>query len=542
MAAIRAVKHTHAVHCPFTPATNKKGFLKGKALPAHFFQKSLTKNIVEKGINTERIHPIQELHSSLLANDIDRVRQLFPKTLELDENTQYDLTSLYHNLKSDAKAKQLCETFKRLYNEHIVQQAVLQNNSKLLQGSLAEECEIHKMSEEHVIKTLEALNTPQAKRLASEITSISKIPFKRHKLIPIDMLDVCIAAEAALKKLAGKTKITYMNASKLNTCRACVLDPVKRTFTILSKRYGELDAEGAFKRVSDAVEVAFKNGSSHARRVAHVRNKPDEYIPSAELKYELEFGQIIAWTRYKSKNRPYEKKTLMLQEVYDHDLYVFTGHTDEESRKKISLPDMIQVLEDAGKTLLRMHENGIVHRDVKAKNILYRKDANGNVQAKLIDFGHCYIPDEDTQLRKRTKGYGTLRYTAPDLLENPSMKGDPLFLAKAEDAYALGQCIYEVYLQQATPWGSIAYRALKKKGNVEENRATAIRLQKEEAEWLRKESEKGPKTAEKALFEITAKLLEPKPKKRMQIPEFMNALYDLKAKYATVLAVEKSRS
>lgn len=535
MAAIRAVKHTHAVHCPFTPAKNKKSYLKGKALPPHLFHNSLSHTLVEKGINTERIHPVQELRKALITNEIDRVKQLLPKTLELDENTQYDLTSLYHNLKSDANTKQAYDTFKRLYNEHVVEQAVLQNNPKLLQGSLAEECEIHKMSEEYVVKTLEALNNSQAKRIASEITAISNIPFKRHKLIPIDMLEVCIAAEAELKRLAGKTKVVYMNATKLNTCRACVLDPVKRTFTILSKRFGELDAEGAFKRVSDAVEVAVKNNSAVARRVAHVRNKPDEYIPSSELKYELEFGQIISWTRYKSKNRPYEKKTLILQDVYDHDLYVFTGHTEEEYRKKISLPDMIKVLEDAGKTLLRMHENGIVHRDVKAKNILYRKDADGSVHAKLIDFGHCYIPDESTHLKKRTKGYGTLRYTAPDLLENPSMKGDPLFLAKAEDAYALGQCIYEVYLQEATPWGSIAYRALKKKHNAEENKATAIRLQKEEAEWLLKESEKGPKTAEKELFRIASRLLEPKPKKRMQIPEFMSALYDLKAKYATVL-------
>jgi hypothetical protein len=39
---------------------------------------------------------------------------------------------------------------------------------------------------------------------------------------------------------------------------------------------------------------------------------------------------------------------------------------------------------------------------------------------------------------------------------------------------------------------------------------------------------------------IMAKLLEPNPKKRMQLPEFMSALFDLKAKYATLWDVVKN--
>ena len=52
-------------------------------------------------------------------------------------------------------------------------------------------------------------------------------------------------------------------------------------------------------------------------------------------------------------------------------LYVY--HLLPERRKKISLEEMLDVLEDVGKTLLKMHEDGLVHRDVKAKNVLYRK-------------------------------------------------------------------------------------------------------------------------------------------------------------------------
>lgn len=527
MATIRPVQRTHCMHGPLKLATKKQPSQAAKRLPTHLFTKAQMHSLVEKGVVVERPGNVKELHTALLTNEVARARELFSKTLELDDETQDDLTSLYHNLKSDSRAKLASESFKKLYCEHTIKQSALLSDHEILQSPLAEQC--RDMTRDELIETLDSMENPKAKRLASEIAAISNISFSRHKLAPMDMLEVCIAAEDTMSNLSNKTKTVYKRPDELKTIRGCVLDPVHNRFTILSKSHGKLDAQGAFKRVSDAVEVTLKKTSANARSVAHVRNRADEHIPSSELRYEFEFGQVIGWTRYNSKNRPYEKKTLMLQEMYDHDLYIFTEFTSEKHRKKISLEDMVNVLEDAGKTLLEMHEKGIVHRDVKAKNILYKKDENGVAHGKLIDFGHCHVPEESTYLRKRTKGYGTLRYTAPELLEKPSMKGDILALSKAEDAYSLGQCIFEVYFQQATPWGSITYRALKKTKNSEENRATAIRLQKETAAWAAKEAKNAPESAERELVRIMARLLEPNPKKRMKIPEFMKAITELKS-------------
>ncbi len=446
---------------------------------------------------------------------------------------------LYRELAADKSTTKELEQFKKLYCKYAVEQAVKQNSPTILSQDLAEKCNIKAMPKEKVIKTLQEVakstNNTQIARIANEIDAISKIEFGRHKLMPIDMLQICIVADTVLETLSQTLHPVYLRGLEQGICRSCVIDPVNRSFTILSKSHGELYAEGAFKRVSDAVEIAIKGETATAaRRVAHVRNKADEYVPESEIEYERRYGKIISWLRYSAKNRPYETKTIFLQEVYDHDLYIFTEFTPEERRKTISLEDLVSVLYDAGKTLLKMHEDGLAHRDVKAKNVLYMKDSNGKVHGKLIDYGHTYVPTAESQLRKRKRGYGTLRYTSPDVLEKPSLKGDPLFLAKAEDAYALGEMIYEVYLQQATPWGSLAYRALKGKSKAKEKRKEAIRLQKEEAAYIDEISKTPPKTLEKELFAITARLLEPNPFKRMQLPEFMRALRNLKSKCAIV--------
>ncbi len=532
MAAVKSISsRAHASLASLRGHTKPKSHAKGKSIPHHLFAK-----IVEKGTVAELQKNLTNIREALGSKEIEKAKQLFRTAVKQDKTIEL---ALYTDLATDAKAKKSFASFKNLYCEYAAQEAVVQNNPEILDQALVEECECRKITKEHYITALNELDTPQSKKLASAISVISKVPFERHQLEPLDMLQVSIAADAALKLLEGRTDSIYMRAEDLGAKRACVLDPLRNAFTILSKSYGELQAEGAFKRVSDAVDVLLKEDSAKARSVAHVRNKADEYIPHSELQYEFMYGDNITWCRYKSKNRPDEVKTVIIQKLYDHDLYTFTSYWPEEWRKKITLEEMIQVLEDVGKTVQKMHADGNVHRDIKAKNALYRKKSNGKCEARLIDFGHTYVPKEEYYERKRRKGYGTLRYTAPDLLENPGMKGDPLFLAKAEDMYAIGEMIYEVFFQDATPWGSITYRALKKKGDYKELRKTAIRLQKEAFARLTKEGKSRPNTLEKDLIAIVAHLLDPDPKKRMKIEEFMSALYDLKARYAKLHSLEK---
>jgi serine/threonine-protein kinase len=94
-------------------------------------------------------------------------------------------------------------------------------------------------------------------------------------------------------------------------------------------------------------------------------------------------------------------------------------------------PEVLRVATEVASGLAALHEKGIVHRDIKASNILI--DQNG--AAMLTDFGlakgRAY-----TALTKPGQVLGTLDYLAPELI-----KGEQA--TEASDVYALGCLTYE---------------------------------------------------------------------------------------------------
>jgi len=469
---------------------------------------------------------ISEIVQAAKALDLQRVIKAFHAA----ENMERFASQAHTELAFDKKAKNAIETLKTGYLVAIIQQACIQREFRVLLNPLAKNWRIESLSTEHILETLYDLDSSFSRRLAHEIEAISSIDFNRHKLDPLQMLKICLFSEKELERAKDKTELVYIRAQESLMPRCLVIDPNRVAFTILSKKHGALKAEGAFKRVTDAIDVTPLEKGLKARRVVRLISKAYEEISSKELAFEELYGKILNWMHYASKRRTKETKTQILDEAFDHDLYIFTAYTPEEQRKKLPFPELLQVLQDVGRTLSKMHQDGVVHHDFKTKNVLYRKLPSGKVEAKIIDFGHCYKPRESsTYLKKRKKGYGTLRYTSVDALENPRLKDDVRALAKAEDMYALGSLIYELYFQKPTPWGSEVYKALKATENRERHRKKAIRLQRETAHELADLSNRTNGDIETEFIWIISRLLEPNPQSRMKIGEFTNALKKVNA-------------
>ena len=71
---------------------------------------------------------------------------------------------------------------------------------------------------------------------------------------------------------------------------------------------------------------------------------------------------------------------------------------------------------DAAKGIQYLHENGILHRDIKPDNFLVISLDENLVNAKLTDFGSARNFNLLMTNMTFTKGVGTPKYMAPEIL------------------------------------------------------------------------------------------------------------------------------
>lgn len=105
-----------------------------------------------------------------------------------------------------------------------------------------------------------------------------------------------------------------------------------------------------------------------------------------------------------------------------------TGHS-------ISLKRSLEIILSLAEALRHLHENGIVHRDVKPENVLITEEG----EVKLIDFGIAETIGKQPLIRSENP-IGTPGYMSPERKKDPD-NTDP-----SSDIYSLGVLAYELVL------------------------------------------------------------------------------------------------
>jgi eukaryotic-like serine/threonine-protein kinase len=99
-----------------------------------------------------------------------------------------------------------------------------------------------------------------------------------------------------------------------------------------------------------------------------------------------------------------------------------------------------RLVETLARAVHYMHQQGILHRDLKPNNVLLMADGT----AKITDFGLAKILDADVGLTRTEALIGTPSYIAPE-----QAAGDAKQVGTSADVYSLGATLYELLTGRA---------------------------------------------------------------------------------------------
>jgi serine/threonine protein kinase len=119
--------------------------------------------------------------------------------------------------------------------------------------------------------------------------------------------------------------------------------------------------------------------------------------------------------------------------------------------KRLSLARVVRWASEVTRALNWVHQKGVIHRDVKSANVLLGIDGS----VVLCDFGLAHIKREPRERKGRYGNWGTLTYSAPEVLRGASY-------SYPADLYSLGVVIAEMVCLPLSPFLSSTFSTLAK--------------------------------------------------------------------------------
>lgn len=115
--------------------------------------------------------------------------------------------------------------------------------------------------------------------------------------------------------------------------------------------------------------------------------------------------------------------------------YIDGGTLRDLMQRGLTVPQILDVVTDVARALHYAHDKGVVHRDVKPSNILYKADGT----VVLADFGIAKAMDTTSTATMAGASIGTPDYMSPE-----QARGEPV--DGRSDLYALGVMFYELLI------------------------------------------------------------------------------------------------
>ncbi|HEY0481557.1 MAG TPA: serine/threonine-protein kinase [Kofleriaceae bacterium] len=120
----------------------------------------------------------------------------------------------------------------------------------------------------------------------------------------------------------------------------------------------------------------------------------------------------------------------------------------------VPAPRALRIARDVASALSETHAAGVIHRDLKPGNVMWRRDRNGDDRITLVDFGIAVCRPGNADAARLTTGglIGTPHYMSPELAQGEQVD------ARA-DLYALGCLLFEL-VTGTTPFEGSGFEVL----------------------------------------------------------------------------------
>ena len=137
-------------------------------------------------------------------------------------------------------------------------------------------------------------------------------------------------------------------------------------------------------------------------------------------------------------------------EVKDSRLHIFMEYCEGNlssfiQQNELNIQTKFDVLKQVARGMAFIHENRIIHKDLKPDNILIKKIKAKNVTVKVADFGLAYTLDEDENTTTLSLSFGGSRpYMAPEMLQAALSKDSNIPRTYKVDVWSFGVVTYKV--------------------------------------------------------------------------------------------------
>jgi hypothetical protein len=176
----------------------------------------------------------------------------------------------------------------------------------------------------------------------------------------------------------------------------------------------------------------------------------DTVQKEAKLQARLQHPNVVQLVGYAAE----ESQHMIVSELMSKDLRSYLDETVHkgQTRPPVSLLLAVDIMLQIAEPMKYLHENGMMHRDLKANNILINVveskelGISPSVQVKLTDFGRSKLNLVNSRFTSRQTG-GTL-WRAPEVFED---KQNTEKYTKAADVYSYAMVFFEV-LTGKMPW------------------------------------------------------------------------------------------